>query len=478
MKYTRRSHYIKAGITAFIVIAASLLFYFLLFHHSSFTKGLSRYLGIFDPLVYGAIIAYILNPLMQLCENLLLRLFTKCKVRLSRPLRVVIRVCSILLTAVFFMLIVYGLVSLLLPQLIDSIRNIVINYPIYERNVMDFVTKTFTSENVYATTEEVLAYADKFYAWITSHLPDLDSIVSNVTTGVIGLVSFLKDFVLGLIIAIYLLTSKEVISAKAKRALFAALPISFANRILHNIRFVDEKFGGFLIGKIIDSAIIGVLCYICVLLMRMPYPILIAVVIGVTNVIPFFGPFIGAIPCAMLVFVTSPIKALYFVLFIIVLQQFDGNILGPYILGNSTGVSSLMIVIAIIICNGLFGIAGAFFGVPLFATLTGFVQAGIRTSIKEKRLPKDLTFYDRLKEVNPQTLEKVEQEDLTGPVSLYDKIKHQDAKMAEGGVRRFLKTESARTKKRSDDLPADPVNVTDEEAAKSRNIPILTRLRS
>ena len=536
MKHTKNEPYIKTGLAAFCVIAGSIVFYYLIFHNSSFRSGIDQFFGILRPILYGVVLAYILNPIMQFLENHIYLLLRKWKVTMNRTVHLAVRFFSVFAAGFLLFFVIYGLVSLLLPQLIDSIRNIIRNYPIYEANVIEWVNTTFGSDDASQTTNHILSYADRIYDWAVGRLPEVDSILSNVTQYLFGFVKLILNLVLGVIIAIYILVSKEMLAAKAKRLMYAFLPLHTGNRILHNIRFVDEKFGGFIIGKIIDSAIIGVLCYILMQIMKMPYPVLIAVVIGVTNIIPFFGPFIGAIPCAVLVFVVSPLKSLYFVIFILLLQQFDGNILGPRILGNSTGLSGFMVVIAIVICNGIFGVGGAFFGVPLTATIVGIIQAYIRKKATKKGLERDIVFYDDLAYIDEETLRGVRTSEMAAGTSLYDRIKRQSEELSREGVKRFMKHEEeadysvnvsgeadpesetdtedpeaapssdgagsvsaggaksvcAATKKavlsaafakknphragrktRTSDVPVDPVNVTEEEAASNHNLPLV-----
>ena len=473
MKDIKRSAYFKFGITALIVLCGSLFFYFLLFHTGSFRSAVGKILTVVRPLLYGLLIAYILNPLMQWFENRILKLTRSVKIRPSRGMYVTVRIISVFLSAGVMVLVVYFLMRLLLPQLIESIQSIITNFRIYQHNVENWFDTNFNSENASIVSETIVEYSDQLYQWVMDRLPDLGQVASNVTTGALAVLSFLWNVILGIIIAFYVLSSKDLLAAKWKRYLYTSFSIRTANRILHNLRFVDQKFGGFIIGKIIDSAIIGVLCYFCMLIMKMPYATLIAVVIGITNVIPFFGPFIGAVPCAVLVFVNSPIKALYFILFIFLLQQFDGNILGPHILGNSTGLSGLAVVLAIILCNSIFGITGAFIGVPLVATVMGFLQSGIRMRAERKNMPKDLDYYSELSRINEETLEPVPLSKQRITTSLYDKIKYQDRSLFDGGAERFLPKETAVRKGNQTDLPADPVNVSREEAAASKNIPIV-----
>lgn len=185
----------------------------------------------------------------------------------------------------------------------------------------------------------------------------------------LGTLTFFKNVFIGIIIAIYVLNSKQLFAAQAKKLLYGCLSTRRANIVLDNARFTHRVFGGFINGKLLDSLIIGILCFVGMTALRMPYAMLISVVVGVTNIIPFFGPFIGAIPSGLLILLIDPLKALYFVLFILALQQFDGNILGPKILGDSTGLSSFWVIVCILLAGGLFGFVGMVVGVPLFAVL-------------------------------------------------------------------------------------------------------------
>ncbi len=476
--YRRRSSYGRLGLTAFTVIVASMLVFFLLFRSSVLSGILGKIIDILNPITIGLIIAYILNPLMQLYENLAIRLLRRIKAApKTKSGNKTVRVICVILAALSLFFVIYGLIALLVPQLVESIRSIIQNYPVYEQNVNDWYSKYFESESANTLMQTIMSYADRFYDWAVHKLPDLDLIVTNVTSGLVKFISFLIDFVLGLIISIYVLISKEMIAAKGKRILYGMFPIRSANHVLHNLRFVDEKFGGFIIGKVIDSLIIGVICYICCSILRFPYTTLVSVVIGVTNVIPVFGPLIGAIPCAILIFVISPMKALYFIIFILLLQQFDGNILGPHILGNSTGLSGLMVVVAIVICNGIFGIAGAFIGVPLVATVVGLIQAKLRKEIDKKRLPKDLRFYSGLSSIDEMTLTPVPSDALPDGTSLYDRFKKKDKELFRQGVSRFMSHPEDEMKEDGSTsyskIPEDPVNVTLEEAEKNIHLPIV-----
>ncbi|HOO28395.1 MAG TPA: AI-2E family transporter, partial [Lachnospiraceae bacterium] len=191
----------------------------------------------------------------------------------------------------------------------------------------------------------------------------------------------------------YLLASKELFCAQAKKLSYALLREERANNLINNMRFANKTFGGFLVGKILDSLIIGIICFVGTSILKIPYALLISVIVGVTNMIPFFGPYLGAIPCAIILIMINPMKCLIFLIFILILQQFDGNILGPKILGNSTGLSSFWVIFAITIFGGLLGILGMFIGVPLFAVIYSAIKTFVNQRLIKKQLPADTTFY-------------------------------------------------------------------------------------
>ena len=208
---------------------------------------------------------------------------------------------------------------------------------------------------------------------------------------------------IGLIISIYLLSSKEKFQGQAKKTIYALLDVNRANALTDNARLIDRTFGGFINGKLLDSFLIGVISFICVSLLKFPYPMLLSFIIGVTNIIPFFGPFIGAVPCALLILMVNPMQALYFVIFIFVLQQFDGNILGPRILGNSTGLTGFWVIFSITLFSGLLGVAGMILGVPVFAVFYTLVRRKINGNLKRKGMPVEIKAYETLLRVDKKT---------------------------------------------------------------------------
>ncbi len=411
--------------TACLVVAFSMLFYFLLFRTKTLGVALSKVKAVLNPVIYGFVIAYILNPVMVFFEKLTYKICKKKNWHVGNKRKKGIRIACSFIALFIAVMIIYALVVSIVPELIYSIRSIILNFQTYVDNVNHFINKTFHNPQF---DEKTLAMVDNAVKsvqnWVTSEMvPQLDSIAGRLTSGVMGFVVFMKNVILGIIISMYLLISKESMFARLRRLTYAIFSIETGNRILYNMRFVNSKFGGFLIGKVIDSAIIGLICYFSCLIMRMPYATLISVVIGVTNIIPFFGPFIGAIPCTILVFVISPIKSLIFVIFILCLQQFDGNFLGPKILGNSVGVSSFMVVLSILIGGGFFGVTGMIVGVPLCAIITAVVQTWIIRRAKAKNLPDDLESYHYVQQINPVTHEFERNPAVKPNGGLYDRIR-------------------------------------------------------
>ena len=244
---------------------------------------------------------------------------------------------------------------------------------------------------------------DMFQKWLrTDLLEKANELMSSLTVGVFNIVSELFNLLIGLIVSVYVLFSKEVFMRQTKKMVYALLTPHNANLVLHFTKKSNEIFGGFIIGKVIDSAIIGVLCFVGLSLLKMPYVLLVSVIVGVTNVIPFFGPYIGAIPSAILIFLTNPLQGLYFLIFILVLQQVDGNLIGPKILGNSTGLSAFWVIFAILLGGGLFGFLGMLMGVPTFAVIYYIIQMIINHKLERKNLPQESDYYDEYSYVDDQ----------------------------------------------------------------------------
>lgn len=372
--------YLYGMLAGFGAISLSILFFFLIYRFQGFGDAISKLTGILMPFIYGAVIAYLLKPVCNCVEDFLRRL-------LPEKMGTAANMLAVTISLLFGILVVYALIMMIVPQLITSVTTL---YYTARNNLNDFVDWA-SHQEIIASNQKLLDFIETSYDNLqdtldnivrTKLIPSMQSLLSGAALGVMSFVTFLKNIIIGVIVSVYLLASRKKFGQQGKLILYSLIKPRWADIILEEILYADKMFGGFINGKILDSAIIGVLCYIACLIFKFPSALLVSVIIGVTNVIPFFGPFIGAIPATLLILIQNPIKALWFVLFVLVLQQVDGNIIGPKILGNTTGLSSFWVLFAILLFGGLWGFVGMIIGVPLFAViydvLKKFVFHGLR----------------------------------------------------------------------------------------------------
>lgn len=383
------------GITYFLVIAAGVLFYFALLRLEILSDAAGKIFGVLKPVIYGCAIAYLLNPVVRKVDQYLVPKLEKKMT--EEKARKISRAAGILVVLILLVLLIITLLNLLIPELYSSIRNLVFTLPRQLNGIVDSLSSiTLDDSTISVFLKTVLEEGTQMLQnWLrTELLPKTNEIMTNLTEGVFNILSEIFNALIGVIVSVYILFSKELFARQSKKLVYACLDPKRANLILHLATKSNEVFGGFIIGKIIDSAIIGVLCFFGLTLLKMPYVVLVSVIVGVTNVIPFFGPYIGAIPSAILILLADPIKGLYFALFILLLQQFDGNILGPKILGNSTGLSAFWVIVSILLGGGLFGFVGMVMGVPTFALLYYIVEMVMNSRLERKKLPLSSDQYD------------------------------------------------------------------------------------
>lgn len=362
--------YIYAMLAGFGAIGLSIALYFVIYRFDGLQKGASVLAGILMPFIYGGVIAYLLRPFCNWIENLLNQYLPA---RFRRTVDGIAVAASVL----FGLLVVYALFMLIIPQLINSVITLSTNFQSQLDVFMSWLTRFFAdNDTVYHFLNDAYdTLRDTFTSWLrTSVMPSIRQIVSGVGISVLNVLVVLKNVLIGVIAAVYFLSTRKKFAAQGKLLLYSIFRPRWADLILEELAYIDRTFGGFIIGKIVDSAIIGVLCYIVCVIAQFPSALLVSVIIGVTNVIPFFGPFIGAVPATLLILITDPIKALWFVGFIFILQQLDGNVIGPKILGNTTGLSSFWVLFSILLFGGLWGFIGMIVGVPLFAVLYDLVR--------------------------------------------------------------------------------------------------------
>ena len=412
----RRFHwdkkYLHWGVTAFCVIACAILFFMALNYIGLVGKALRSLVKILSPFIWGLVISYLLNPLVHTLEKKIFgplgrRIYAKSKRSNGEGLA---RGLSVLFSEIFMLAIVTGLFFLIIPQLYSSIETIIVNSPVYIDKLTTWATKMLTDfPELRSYVTQMLGDINKdLMSWLqTSVLPGLGSLLSNVGTGVKYVVTGVYNLAIGIIVSVYILSDSETFAANAKRILYSLLTPEAAKKLLEGLDFTDRTFIGFLNGKLLDSAIIGLICYIVCAILDMPYALLVSVLVGVTNIIPFFGPFIGASPSAIVILMVSPLKCLIFVVFVIILQQVDGNIIGPKILGSTVGINGFWVMFSIILGAGLFSFWGMLLGVPVFVVIYTAVNSAIDRKLRRSDLPHSTEDFKNIEYIDPVTLQPV-----------------------------------------------------------------------
>ena len=404
--------YLYWGITAFCVIAASLLFYFAVDNIAVVGQAVARLFRILSPFIWGLVICYLLSPLMRTLETKVFlpltgRMYRKNKKNDGKKLA---RALSVLVSEIVLVLILVALMYLILPQMLSSIQTLVSNSNTYANNLSNWLEKTLRD---YPSIEEYISgqlgnINANLGNWLeTKILPRLGRVVTSVTSGVYGVALSIYNLIIGIIVSIYLLTDKEGFLAAVKRLSYAVFSVEAAEKLRQGVNFIDRTFMGFLNGKLLDSLIIGIICYIVCSLLKMPYTLLVSVIVGVTNIIPFFGPLIGAVPSALIILMVDPVKCLIFIIFVVILQQIDGNIIGPRILGNSTGITGFWVIFSIILGGGLFGFWGLLLGVPVFVVIYTLITNLVVRKLKRSDLPWEIDDYKEMDYIDPATLQVV-----------------------------------------------------------------------
>ena len=395
LKYNKK--YLYWGITAFLVIACSILFYYVLFHRSSFTGGIGKIIQISMPIIDGFVLAYLITPILNKIEKCIIKpLYLKANIPMTPKSKRRMRAMSILLTIVLILVVLYEFFGLIIPEVVRSIQSIIFQMPMYINNLTNWALGLIKDNpDLEAAVNQLInQYSVKILDYVnTNLLPHINGLIKTLSLSVLGIFKALWNFVIGFILSIYVLGSKEKFAGQAKKIAYALFDRKAGNEIISNFRFIHSTFIGFIGGKIVDSIIIGIICFVCTSIIGTPYAILVSVIIGVTNIIPFFGPWIGGIPSALLVLMVAPVQALYFALLILVIQQFAGNILGPKILGDSTGLSGFWVIFAITIFSGLFGVLGMVVGVPIFAVIYAGVKSVVDRLLRKKDLPTEIQPY-------------------------------------------------------------------------------------
>ena len=380
MKDPKKQRYFYAMMAGFGTISLSVLFFFFLYRLQGIGNVISQLSTILAPFIYGGIIAYLLRPMCNSLEAFF-------QLRLPKKMRRFANAFAVVFSLMVGILVVYALITMVVPQLVESVVTLWNALPTKMEQLVNWATETFGKD------ERVVQFVEKNYRsyftdidkWVQANvIPQVSSLVTNVGPSVWQVLKFVYNILIGLIVAVYVLHGRKRFGKQARLIVRSIFSDRWADRILEEVEFIDRMFGGFIDGKIIDSAIVGVLCYIGCTVLKIPSALLVSVIVGVTNVIPFFGPVIGAVPSTLLILIDSPLKALWFLIWVIVLQQLDGNVIGPKILGNRTGLSGFWVMFSIILFGGLWGIVGMIICVPLFAVIYDTVRRLVRRGLRRR----------------------------------------------------------------------------------------------
>ena len=386
MKNPEKGKYLFGMLAGFGAISMSVIFFFILYRMPAIGAAVDRVTDILMPFIIGGVIAYLIRPMCNWYE----KIFSKW---LPQKLKNLANALAVALSLSAFLLIIDAMIIMIAPELYKSVISLWTSIPERANQLYEWAAGIMGGDDVMLNTINTISVQlyqsldkwanESLVPYITNLMGGVGNIVSGVGMGVWKVLIFLKDFLIGLIVAMYLLAIRKRFARQGVLLVRSALKPKWADLVLEEIAFVDKMFGGFIDGKIVDSAIIGVLCYIGCVIFRFPNALLISVFVGITNVIPFFGPFIGAIPSIFLILIVDPIKALWFALFILGLQQLDGNVIGPKILGDRTGLSSFWVLFSIILFGGLWGLPGMVICVPLFAVIYDTVKKLVYRGLKK-----------------------------------------------------------------------------------------------
>ena len=394
----------------FLVLISAAVVYLLIINLDDIFSGFMFMLSVLKPVIYGAIIAYLLNPLTKMYYRLLLKGYEKKGKSPSDKTVRIMESMTIVFALLTGVLIIAILCWLVIPQLITTVISLIETVPSQANDYYNYITDKIQSNKYIAsrmqdTALQATKYMDNImnndlFPWLKSELlPNLNIYAKQFANGVMSFINVLYNLFIGIIVAIYLLKGKRVFAAQAKKITYGVCRKKTADTIIHYVRISNNMFSGFISGKIVDSTIIGIICFVLMTIFRMPYALLVSVIVGVTNVIPVFGPYIGAIPSALLILLVSPVQALYFIILVAILQQVDGNIIGPAILGESTGLSAFWVLFSILFFGGFWGIVGMLVGCPLFAVIYTIAKDFINYCLEKRKLSTDKQTYVNLKTI-------------------------------------------------------------------------------
>ena len=397
MRNRFRNKYFRLWLTLILVGVALITFHYIISNMGDISGAINTVGDILFPFLLGGVLAYLLCPVYNFTVKFTyhhsLSMF-KTKRRTLNFARIIGSVASILILC----LVVGGVLWMIIPELIRSVSNIIESAPTNLNKIRTWIEMELSKGSLpfaeHSIRDALNQLQYKVVMWSKEGIVDsLDIYIQKITEGVLFTFRTILKVLVSIIVAVYLLNGKEIFLAQSKKVIIAKFSEENKDKIFDFFTFTNKTFGGFINGKIIDSIIIGILTYITMNIIGLSYPLLISAIIGITNIIPFFGPFIGAIPSAIIILTVDPLQAVYFAIMILVIQQLDGNVIGPKILGGTVGLPSFWIMFAIIIGGGLFGFIGMVLGVPVFAIIYYYFRRHIEFKLNEKNMPSDTKAY-------------------------------------------------------------------------------------
>lgn len=393
MKLHRNEKYFKWGLTAFFVIVASIVVALIFSNFSGFYQSIVDLIAILSPVLYGCLFAYLMNPVMKYVIVCMNRLLAKTKLSETKA-NGISKTVGVFAAVIVLLAAIYALIALIVPNIIESLEELLSQEKLqtYYDTIAEWVHDTFAGTEIETWfNENSETLLGSFLSWIKGI--DLGSLLTDVLNAGVSVVMTVANLLIGIIAAIYILIYKKQLCTQSKKLIVSTLRQDHADYVFRIARRTNRIFSGYVIGKILDAVFVGVVTYIGMLIMDMPFAALIATLVGVTNIIPYFGPFLGGIPSALLLLIESPINALYFVIFIVVLQQIDGNIIENRIMGVKLGISDFWVLVSILLFGGLFGFSGMLLGVPVFAVIYSLISDSVNKRLRKKRLPTDGEAY-------------------------------------------------------------------------------------
>lgn len=390
MKINWNEKYNTISVYTILTFAACILVYAIIFNFTIIGEIAKKICSVISPIIWGLVIAYLLNPIMMWTEKRLKKLTERKKPRCKLN-----RILSVIITMIIFLTMLSALCAIVIPQVTDSIMGIFTNINTYINNFEKWLSEIFAKypeilSKLYSQIENL---ETTLMDSVNKIMPQIGDIMKKITDSTLSFILAIKDFIIGIIVAIYFLCDKEHFQAQMKKITCAFLPPRASSGFLNVCTQVNVSMSGFISGKIVDSIIIGCLCFICMTIMKLEFAVLISVLVGITNIIPFFGPIIGAVPSAILLLVSTPKHVIPFLILILIIQQLDGNIIGPKILGQSTGLSAFWVLFSILVGGGLFGFAGMILGVPIFAVIYSLINEYVTYMLEKRKLSTDTLDY-------------------------------------------------------------------------------------